>query len=250
MIRIIDTTNMTKDTIVLLPGYDGDGDGTFTKLVRLLSVDFECVVINYPYYRQIDHAYTLSELIDYLHNLIKDKHLTKFHLLGFSMGGFVATSYSLSFPQDILSLTLASSSTKPILGNSHSFLLPLAYYLFKIPLLAKLFSLVYTSKILRPLTQVSPLPLPRDNFPSSEAYPVFGTLANVMHGSITTNRDDTVKDLICSKQAILFKDDLSFPASTNATLLTNLGFRVIVKEHGGHATGTDYWKQVSIFMYR
>ena len=241
---------MAKKTLVLLPGYDGDGDGTFAKLVRLLSADFECVVINYPYYRQIDRAYTLSELIDYLHNIIKDKHLTKLHLLGFSMGGFVAITYALSNPQNVLSLTLASSSTKPILNNSHSFLLSLAYYLFKIPLLAKLFSLVYTSNILRPLTEVSPLPLPRDNFPSSEGYPVFGSLANVMHGSITTNRDDAVRGLICPKQAILFEGDLSFPAATYASLLTNLGFRVIVEEHGGHATSSDYWKKVYEAIHR
>ena len=241
---------MTKEVIVLLPGYDGNGNGTFSKLSQLLSKKYNCIIINYPYYLQTNHTYTLSELNRYLNKLIKDRHHTKFHLLGFSMGGFVATSYALTHPRDILSLTLVSSSARPHLSYLSNLLLSLAYYLFKVTLIAKLFSIAYTSKLLRPLTKVSPLPLPRENFPSDEGYPVFGTLANVMQGSINSNTDNVIEELNCPKRAILFKDDSSFPADTYAPILTNLGFRVIVKNTGGHAVSPDYWDKVSDSLYR
>jgi len=241
---------MPKEKIILLPGYDGDGEGTFNKLVKLIQHDYECIVVNYPYYHQTERSYSLFELNNYLHTVMANRHNARFHLLGFSMGGFVATSYALTYPQDLLSLTLVSSSVKPQLGNVYKSLLLLAYHSFKVPFVAKLFSLLYTSKLFRPLMKLSPLPLPRNNFPSSEGYPVFGSLANIMFQSINSNNDKAIKQLNFPKQAILFKDDLSFPADTYTKILTNLGFGVIVKENGGHATGTDYWNKVAEGLYR
>ncbi len=241
---------MAKDTIVLLPGYDGDGDKTFAQLVQLIKNDFNCIVVNYPYFRQTERAYSTPDLIAYIHSLVEAKHLTKVHLLGFSMGGFIATGYALNYPKSIISLNLISSSIKPQLSIFYRFCLQISYYAFKIPTLAKLFSFLYTSKMLRPLTKKSPLPLPRPDFPSKEGYPVFGTLANVMHQTLKSMNEVAIKELEINKIAILFKDDLSFPSDNYYQLLANSGFKVIVKERGGHAISTNYWNLVAQNLYQ
>ncbi|MFZ2200159.1 MAG: alpha/beta hydrolase [Microgenomates group bacterium] len=242
---------MKKETIVLLPGYDGDGQGTFAKLTSLIEGKYDCLIINYPFYRQTTKSYSLSELNQWLQRVIKAKHLAKFHLLGFSMGGFIATQYAISHPEQILSLTIVSSSVSPSLSSSYNTLVWTARNLFKVPLIAKVFSIIYTLKLLKPLvTKYSPLPLPRDDFPSSEGYPVYGTLANVLYEATHNDQDQLIAKQKFPKLAILFKDDHSFPASTYAPILTNFGFRVIVKERGGHAVSNNYWNQVASSLYR
>lgn len=45
-----------------------------------------------------------------LHNLVTHLNLPKFHLVGLSLGGEIAIDYSLTYPDTLLSLTLADSS--------------------------------------------------------------------------------------------------------------------------------------------
>lgn len=47
---------------------------------------------------------------DDLHNLVTTLGINKFHLVGLSLGGEMAIDYALSYPDTLLSLTLASSS--------------------------------------------------------------------------------------------------------------------------------------------
>ena len=201
---------MTKETVVLLPGYDGDGQGTFAKLSQLLRTKYRCIIINYPYYLQTSKSYSLSELIDHVRQQIKKKGNEKFHMLGFSMGGFLASAYVSQYPEDIVSLTLVSSSVRPNVTKTYQALIILAYYAFKVPFLARLFSTIYSSPLLSDLVKNSPLPLPRDNFPSREAYPLFGTLANVLYESSTSDTTSLIAHIKQGKSAILFADDTSF----------------------------------------
>lgn len=45
-----------------------------------------------------------------LHTLVSHLNLSKFHLVGLSLGGEIAIDYSLAYPDTLLSLTLAESS--------------------------------------------------------------------------------------------------------------------------------------------
>src|SRR3989339_1460207 len=48
--------------------------------------------------------------IEDLHNLVNHLKIQKFHLVGLSLGGEIAIDYALTYPDTILSLTLADSS--------------------------------------------------------------------------------------------------------------------------------------------
>lgn len=236
---------MKKETIVLLPGYDGNGVGTFTQLNQLLTERHNCLVINYPYNRQTDKAYTLKELLTFTRRIISERNLTHFHLVGFSMGGFVASAYAVKFPNQVKSLTLVSSAVSPQLSAMLRIVVNTAYYVFKIPLLARVFTFIYCSPLLAGLVKFSPLPLPRDQFPSREGYPVFGTLANVLHTTINSGISFRIREVEIPKQAILFEDDPSFPANLYSHVLSNVGFKVITYNHGGHASSNEYWQLVA-----
>lgn len=236
--------------MVLFPGYDGDGKGTFAKLSKLIGKKFSCIIIDYPYYRKTTNPYSLAELVDHAHRQIKMSKSNKLHLLGFSMGGFLASAYSAQYSNDITSLTLVSSSVQPNLTTTYRALNILAYHAFKLRILAKLFSIVYCSPLLANIVKHSPLPKPRDNFPPNEAYPLFGTLANVLFDTINSAINTQIMHLPFDKTAILFKDDASFPADIYAPILSNLGFRVTVKNTGGHAASLDYWNQVASKIIR
>ena len=232
-----------KSTLVLLPGYDGGGIGTFAQLNQLLSKQVNCLIINYPYFGQSGKAYSSTELISYVHKIIRERKLHRFHLAGFSMGG-ISSLYAMKYPDQIRSLTLISSSVQPSLSTTNMYLIKVAYYLFKIPLLAQIFSRIYCSPTLSNVVSKLPLPPLQGSFSADLAYPIFGTLANVLYASINSSPTPRLAQSKLPKRAILFADDHSFPAAVYAPILKKLGFHVQVNQHGGHATGHDYWPQV------
>ena len=237
-------SKITKPTLVLLPGYDGDGVVTFAKLTQLLSKHVNCLVINYPYFGQRDKSYSSSELISYVHEITIQRKLHHFHLAGFSMGGFIASSYAMRYPQQIGSLTLISSSVQPQLSAINTCLIQSAYYLFKIPLFVQIFSKIYCSPALSNFVSKLPIPPLQGSFSADLAYPIFGTLSNVLHSSLNARLTQQLAQSTIPKQAILFADDRSFPATVYAPILKKLGFIVTVNQYGGHATGHNYWPQV------
>ncbi|PIC57705.1 alpha/beta hydrolase [Sporosarcina sp. P12(2017)] len=53
--------------------------------------------------------YSLSQFVEQLANLVDELQLEKFNLVGFSMGGMVAQSYTLLFPDTVKTLTIMNS---------------------------------------------------------------------------------------------------------------------------------------------
>jgi len=241
---------MTKDVFILLPGYDGNGIATFSKLNQLLFTRLNCLIINYPYVDQTNKAYTLKELISYVHKITQQRKLGRFHLVGFSMGGLIASAYAVKYPQQIRSLILISSSIQPRLSVVYRSLIKSAYHLFKIPLFARFFSLIYCSSILSSLVSKSPLPALKQNSFAKEAYPIFSTLANVLYTSINADLTPQIAQSTIPKYTILFNDDYSFPATIYSPILKDIGFNIIVNKHGGHATSQNYWQQVANTLLR
>ena len=250
MIRIIDTLhNMhSKEIILVLPGYDGEGICSSKELQYRLRSSYEVIFLNYPYYHQTNKAYSLAELVQYVHGFVQSNHIINFHLVGFSMGGFVASAYALKYKKDINSLTLLNSSAYPVLSPAYRALVFLVYCLFKIPTLARLFSRIYCSKLLRQYIKHSPLPIPNNDLHASEGYPVFGTLANIMHSCLKSAYIHNIPTLHIARYAILFEDDDSFPAPVYAPLLSKLGFKVSRQQQGGHAISPDYWSIVATII--
>lgn len=235
---------MNKNNIVLLPGYDGDGQYTFPRLIFLLTPKFNCYPINYPYLHHTDRTYNLAQLVACIHDQIAKQGIDKFHLLGFSMGGFVASAYAHKYPIQIKSLTLTSSSPILKINSTYSSLIKLAKIGFRSRLIASLFTSIYRLKQLKWLTNGFPLPAPPSNFPIREGYPLFGTLANVLSDSRKFSTTE-LTSMTTLKLSILFDDDHSFPANLYSKILQAYDFKVRTFVKGGHAESKDYWDIVA-----
>ncbi|MBP9817455.1 alpha/beta hydrolase [Candidatus Shapirobacteria bacterium] len=239
------------ERIILLPGYDGDGEKTFGKLKKLLEKKAEVLTVDYPYLNNWEKQYSLVELIDYINAVIKDKKVV---LLGFSMGGFVASAYATKYPEKVSRLILVSSATSPKLDNKLKIILMVA----KVMLLNKLTADWLTKLFLASNLKNFPLPHPGENFKPEQGFGVFGSLVKVMSEKWDQTQptltgppsslgatSSTLDREGYKKEVILFEDDNSFPAKVYGPILKNQGFEVKIFETGGHAERRDYWEKVA-----
>jgi len=96
------------DTIILLYGLFGSVKN-FDDLILHLRKTHRVIVPIFPFY---EHGMSSSifTLTEFLHELVTELGLEKFHLLGNSMGGHIALLFALQYPEKIQSLILSGSS--------------------------------------------------------------------------------------------------------------------------------------------
>lgn len=200
--------------------------------MRLVGDKYITVVVNYPYLKTGNKQYSLEELVEMVDKIVVEKKVV---MLGFSMGGLVASRYATRYPNKVKKLILVSSSTSLVLSTT------LKVFLFW----AKI--VVRSKWITNGLTKIFlstknmdwlPLPKPEANFRTEQGWAVFGTLTKVIG-------DDKKADLPMDKEAILFEDDIPFPSGVYCDYLKERGFEVISYTTGGHAVGKDYWDKVA-----
>ena len=96
------------EPIVLLYGLFGSVKN-FTPLINHLKKTHRVIVPVFPFF-ELGMSITIYSLTDFLHQLINELKLEKFHLLGNSMGGHIALLYTLKHPHKVTSLILSGSS--------------------------------------------------------------------------------------------------------------------------------------------
>ena len=217
-------------TIVLLPGYDGDGQRTFAKFNELIKSKYKVVVIDYPYLNDHSRQFSAEEII----NIVNEKTEGKITILGFSMGGFLAAKYAKMFPEKIEKIILVSSSTRPVLDKKLERILVIA----KILLGNKVTAYILTKLFMMSNIKDFPLPKPGKSFKPENGYAVFGSLAKIIS-------DEKVLINNADKLAILFEDDKSFPAKIYEPILKKQNFKTVIFKTGGHAESDDYWEKVA-----
>lgn len=235
-----------KPVLVLLPGYDGDGTHSFAKLVRSLSGSYETLPLDFPYIRSAEKAYSLDELVRYVH--AKIGHYRNVHVLGFSMGGFVAVRYAELYPGQVKSLILVSSAPILISTPAIRVLTLVGTRIVRNRTMAAIFTAVYCAPLLRFLVKYSPLPVPKVSIPPHMGYSYFGTLGKVITSISAHTHTKIMTSLHTRRSALLFRDDLSFPADSYGPLMSQYGFAVTTRENGGHATARNYWDQVTDYL--
>lgn len=90
---------MPNSTIVFLPGFLCD-ERLWTNQVREFSKNYNVQVVDFK--KSFDLASMLSE--------ISKIEADQFHLVGFSMGGYIAEDFAIRYPERILSLSLIAAN--------------------------------------------------------------------------------------------------------------------------------------------
>ena len=101
-------------TLVLLHGFTGSTK-TWQHVVKSLPQSIRCIMVDLIGHGQTSapenvECYTMAFQLEVLHELFQQLKLEKFTLLGYSMGGRVALSYAMKYPEKIEQLLLESAS--------------------------------------------------------------------------------------------------------------------------------------------
>jgi pimeloyl-ACP methyl ester carboxylesterase len=96
------------EAIILLYGLFGSVKN-FNPLIQHLKQSHRVIVPVFPFY-DMGMCVTIYSLTGFVHELVEDLGLEKFHLLGNSMGGHIALLYTLQYPEKVESLILSGSS--------------------------------------------------------------------------------------------------------------------------------------------
>jgi len=101
------------ETILMLHGFAANKDN-WTRFAKLISPAYYTVALDMPGFGEStcleDASYSIAEQAKRLNRFIDAIGLKKFHIVGNSMGGYIAARYTVMFPERVLSLGLFNSA--------------------------------------------------------------------------------------------------------------------------------------------
>lgn len=101
-----------KDLIVLIHGWGGT-DESLSPLAEVLSEDFDVLNFNLPGFggsKEPSSVWGISNYSEWVLKQAKKKGSDKFHIIGHSFGGQIATKLTLTYPENIKTLTLIGAA--------------------------------------------------------------------------------------------------------------------------------------------
>jgi len=101
-----------KETLILLHGFM-ENLSIWDDIEPYISDDFQLVKVDLPGFGKsasIAEIQTMEIIADEIKKLVDDLEVIDFHLLGHSMGGYVALAFAEKYPQDLKSLSLFFST--------------------------------------------------------------------------------------------------------------------------------------------
>lgn len=101
------------ETIVLIHGFTGNKDH-WTRFVRYLPEDYRVLAFDMPGHGDNDQSFEKTYAVDYmastLDQAVDSMGISRFHLAGNSMGGWISTLYAARYPQKVMSLGLLDNA--------------------------------------------------------------------------------------------------------------------------------------------
>lgn len=102
------------EPLLLLHGFTGSLQ-TWSPFINEWSQSFKLILVDIIGHGKTDHPegvdrYSMEYVVQDLKEILHTLNINKVHLLGYSMGGRVALSFSILYPEYVLSLILESSS--------------------------------------------------------------------------------------------------------------------------------------------
>lgn len=105
--------NPSSPTIVMLHGFGGDRDN-WTRFARYFTKDYHVIVPDLPGFGKSSYiagqSYAVAAQTQRLEALFAQLNLNRVHLVGNSMGGYLAAAYAAGHPQQVQSLGLFAAA--------------------------------------------------------------------------------------------------------------------------------------------
>ena len=97
------------EVLVLIHGFGGDKDN-FTRIARFLTPHYRVIIPDLPGFgdatRNPKASYTMAEQVGRIHGLLTQLGITRLHIGGNSMGGFIAAQFTAPYGHMVASLWL------------------------------------------------------------------------------------------------------------------------------------------------
>lgn len=114
--EIIDDTNKTGDICLLLGGLTRD-HSIWRKVVPYLRKDYQVIILDNRDSGQstsVNNEYAISDLAEDIADLISGIHSFPVHMIGHSLGGFMAIHIAAKHPELVKTVTLCSTAAKQV----------------------------------------------------------------------------------------------------------------------------------------
>ena len=101
------------ETILLIHGFAANKDN-WTRFAKSISPAYHVIALDLPGFGEStcleDASYSIAEQAKRLNRFVDAVGLKKFHIVGNSMGGYIAARYTVMFPERVFSLGLFDSA--------------------------------------------------------------------------------------------------------------------------------------------
>jgi pimeloyl-ACP methyl ester carboxylesterase len=124
--KIVYAEGGTGDTIIMLHGFGGNKDN-WLYLAKYFTPNYRVIIPDLPGFgdssKPQNAKYNIMSQVERLNLFAKELKLTKFHIVGNSMGGGIAGNYAADYPEMVKTLTLFDASGVNAPTKSEYFLL-------------------------------------------------------------------------------------------------------------------------------
>jgi abhydrolase domain-containing protein 6 len=111
--KIVYAEGGTGDTIIMLHGFGGNKDN-WLMLAKYFTPNYRVIIPDLPGFgdssKPQDAKYNIMSQVERLNLLAKELKLTKFNIVGNSMGGSIAGNYAVAYPDMVKTLALFDSA--------------------------------------------------------------------------------------------------------------------------------------------
>ncbi len=104
------------ETIVLIHGFTANKDN-WIRFVRYIPKEYRVIAFDMPGHgdsdKSVEQTYTIDYMASNLDQAVNTLGISKFHLAGNSMGGWISIFYATRYPQKVISLCLVDNAGLP-----------------------------------------------------------------------------------------------------------------------------------------
>jgi pimeloyl-ACP methyl ester carboxylesterase len=241
--KYIEIGDASKPPLILLHGYAGTAL-VYLPVMQTLGERYHVFGLDFPMLESKNKIFSLQDLMSYVLDFMNTLGIGKADLMGFSLGGFVASHLAMEVPERVSGVYVVNSSV--FMDFTH--LQRVMFFLIRRFKNSEKFlekvSHAFVSPIIRTLFGKSSLSVFASETVSKAPVSTLGTVLNVLDEMHSNGRVSLEKfaNTNLPKRVILFKDDTIFPHDRYSKLYSGGPFDLVSLEPGGHCLGEEYMK--------